>query len=183
MSELLKFQKNTAVCVDLETLSTRPNACIVSIGAVKFEFENSKIIDTFYINVDPKSCKEYGLHIDKSTIDWWAMQSKEARLAWQTGGVALDVAVTKFIDWWGDEKCDFWCNGLSFDAPIMASAFRAVGKNIPWTYGREYDMRTAFNMIGFDHRKSREKSTSDTFHNALDDAMSQTKNLLNFFGY
>ena len=39
------------IVVDLETLSTRSNACIVSIGAVRIE--NLEIVDEFFVNVDP----------------------------------------------------------------------------------------------------------------------------------
>ena len=57
------------VVVDLETLSTNSNACIVSIGACLVE--NLEITDTFYCNVDGRTCKEAGLHIDPDTIKWW----------------------------------------------------------------------------------------------------------------
>ena len=54
------------VVVDLETLSTHANACIVSIGACLIE--DLEIVDTFYTNVDANTCKEVGLHIEKNTL-------------------------------------------------------------------------------------------------------------------
>ncbi|NDD98181.1 MAG: 3'-5' exoribonuclease, partial [Actinobacteria bacterium] len=63
----------TQVMIDIETLSTQYNAAILSIGAVKWE--ESEIVDTFYINVDPKSCKELGLHVEHKTVEWWMKQS------------------------------------------------------------------------------------------------------------
>ena len=60
------------VVLDLETLSTRSNAAIVSIGAVAIE--NLEVVDEFYVNVDPSTCKEAGLHIDPLTVEWWAEQ-------------------------------------------------------------------------------------------------------------
>ena len=66
------------VVVDLETLSTRPNSCIVSIGAVAFNLQEA-ILDEFFINVDASDCRSHGLHIDRNTIEWWKKQSKEAR--------------------------------------------------------------------------------------------------------
>ena len=61
--------------VDLETMSTRSNAAICSIGAVKFE--GKEILDTFYCTVDIKSCKDCG------TI--------KTNLFTQTGLIALDA--------------------------------------------------------------------------------------------
>ena len=48
------------VMIDLETMSTRSNASICSIGAVKFE--GSTILDKFYCTIDLKSCKDGGLN-------------------------------------------------------------------------------------------------------------------------
>ena len=77
--------------VDLETLSTHANACIVSIGVVKFTLQDG-ILEEFFVNVDPASCKEYGLHFDKDTIAWWKTQSKEARESWQKDPISLPEA-------------------------------------------------------------------------------------------
>lgn len=172
--------------VDLETLSTRPNACIISIGACKFDFNGSIITDKFSVNVDPVSCKKLGLFLDPKTIDWWSKQSKEARQAWQVDPLPLPEAIEKFHQWWGTEKRSFWCNGLSFDAPIISSAYVAIGKtegDKPWVYSDEMDLRTVYKMVGFDNKKARESSTVGVYHNALDDAIAQTMQLMELFGY
>ena len=65
------------IVVDLETLSTHSNACIVSIGACLVE--NLEITDTFYINVNGVEGRQAGLHVEPETIKWWEEQSKEAR--------------------------------------------------------------------------------------------------------
>lgn len=41
------------MCVDVETLSTRPDSVIVQIAGVKFNMENDKTED-FLINVCPR---------------------------------------------------------------------------------------------------------------------------------
>ena len=64
------------IVVDLETLSTRSNACIISIGAVRIE--NLEIVDEFFVNVDPATCKDAGLHIDKLSVHLGTELSKEA---------------------------------------------------------------------------------------------------------
>ena len=60
------------VMVDLETMSSRADASICSIGAVKFE--GKEILDTFYCTVDLKSCKDAGLRVSMDTVEWWSRQ-------------------------------------------------------------------------------------------------------------
>ena len=48
--------KQTHIMIDLETLSTRAHATILSIGAVKFNIQDG-IFEEFYINVDAKTCR------------------------------------------------------------------------------------------------------------------------------
>ena len=105
------------IVVDLETLSIHPNACIVSIGAVLIE--DMEITDTFYINVDGRTCKEAGLHIDPDTIKWWGEQSKEAQEAWQKNPVPLQEAIDKFTLWYGKESIPIWGYGANFDVVIL----------------------------------------------------------------
>jgi exodeoxyribonuclease VIII len=175
--------KNKFVMVDLETMSTRANAVILSIGAVKFTFEHG-ITDEFKVNIDPKSCKKHGLHIDKTTVDWWASQSKEARLSWQKDPdpISLPDAMDKFLDWWGTNK-NLWfvCNGMSFDAPILSSALIAVDKRAPWKYRNELDLRTIYNLFGVSTESL--KTHDGVYHDSLFDSKFQTHNLLKLFEY
>ena len=71
------------VIIDIETLSTLPNAIILTIGAIKFNrFEKLKEFDdyeTLYIRIDIKSCQNVGLTSDISTIKWWKEQNKDVR--------------------------------------------------------------------------------------------------------
>ena len=62
------------IVVDLETLSTHSNACIVSIGAVLIE--DLKKQGEFYINVNGIEGRQAGLHIEPDTIKWWEEQSQ-----------------------------------------------------------------------------------------------------------
>jgi DNA polymerase III epsilon subunit-like protein len=59
--------------LDLETLGTGNNACILSIGAVKFDPFGEGLQDDsrFEVFIDPQSCTDAGLVIDASTVMWW----------------------------------------------------------------------------------------------------------------
>lgn len=165
------------VMVDLETLSVRPYAAIVSIGAVKFT-EKDGILDTFYINVDGQSCKEHGLHIDPQTIEWWSKQSPEARKALTDNPRPLEEALSAFAKFYGtDPTTIIWGNGSAFDISILESAYFNTNIQIPWKPWYVQCYRTVLNLVGVSNNSIR-KSEADTHHNALDDAISQTKTLL-----
>ena len=171
------------VVLDLETLSTRSNAAIVSIGAVAIE--DLKIVDEFYINVDPKTCKEAGLHIDPLTVEWWAQQDMEARQALTVDPVPLDEALDKFVTFFtgGDQPAfgggKIWGMGANFDVVIMENAMTLSGWNanrdardkFPWKFWDIFCLRTLMNVLD----KRLPKSNN---HNALDDAKAEAKILI-----
>ena len=157
------------IVVDLQTLSIKPNACIVSIGAVLIE--DMAITDTFYINVDGRTCKEAGLDIDPDTIKWWGEQSKEAQQAWQKNPVPLQEALDKFTTWYGKQSIPIWGYGANFDVVILESALRAMEMDIPWKFWDISCLRTLMNVL--DKRLPKANN-----HNALDDATAEAKVLI-----
>ena len=164
------------VMVDLETMSTRSNAAICSIGAVKFE--GDKILDTFYCTVDIKSCKEAGMHIAKDTVEWWSKQNKEAFRELTKNNISLQEALDKFEIWFGPKSLPLWGNGAVFDNTILGNAYFIMGRKPPWMPWDDRCYRTVkalFNWIPADERQG-------TYHNALDDAMHQTKHLIKILG-
>jgi len=160
------------VMIDLETMSTRSNAAICSIGAVKFTIE-SGIIDTFYCTIEAQSCKNYGLHFSKDTIEWWMKQNKEALKALTIDCISLDDALTKFKEWYGEKSLFTWGNGAGFDNVIMENAYFAIGNIRPWNWWDDRCYRTIKNIIVLP-----EDEREGVYHNALDDAIHQTKHLL-----
>ena len=67
--------------LDLETLSTRPNSVILTIGAVKFDPFGGDI-DTknglyYRVNVDEQLAMDR--HVLESTVEWWGKQDPEVR--------------------------------------------------------------------------------------------------------
>ena len=161
--------------VDLETMGLRPTSAIISIGIV--HFDQDKVIDTFYTNVSLTSCLEYGLTTDKSTEDWWAKQSVEARAAWQDANApdllaALSMMATWMRKYSNDKMMALWGNGSDFDNVLLANACRAIGAETPWRYYNNHCFRTIKNMflVG-------DMPRVGTYHNALDDAMTQVNHL------
>jgi 3' exoribonuclease, RNase T-like len=163
------------VMLDIETLSTLPNAAVVSIGAVKFSLDKG-ILSSFKVNIDPVSCKDHGLHFEKKTIDWWAEQPKAARQAWMKDPRPLGEALQYFLTWYGASSRPTWAKGASFDFPILESAIRSCEYDIPWKYWHINCYRTIINVCGIDDRKL--KSEGSVYHDAISDCEEQTKVLI-----
>lgn len=161
--------------IDFETLSTMPNAAVLSLGAVAFT-SDGLIENEFYTNIDSSSCRELGLHTSQATVDWWSQQSDEAKAALLVEPVRnLYDAMVEFSKWVKEVKAEtLWGNGADFDNPIMKSCFNALDADMPFSpwSGRCY--RTIKNIPGMPKMSAR----SGTHHNALHDARSQAMHLI-----
>ena len=112
----------TNVMIDIETLSTRVDASIISIGAVQFNPEIGIVRKaprhSFYRVIDGASCLKAGLTIDAKTISWWMQQSEEVRKSvWDAEGVSLKQALTDLNAWMPDDFGAIWSRGQDFDPP------------------------------------------------------------------
>lgn len=168
------------VMIDLETMGLRPNAAIVSIGAVHFKpvvdgagLPDLEQVDAFYTPVSLKSCLDLGLTTDQSTVDWWNKQSAEARSSWQQEGApTLPDALSAFSAWLrrdSDERSIRpWGNGADFDLVLLKSAYDALNADPPWRYYNHRCYRTIKSLFPV-----AEMPRHGTHHNALDDAQHQ----------
>lgn len=163
------------VMIDLETMSTRSNAAVLSIGAVAFDVESGQIGPEFCRNVDLDSSIKAGLVVDADTMRWWLQQNEQARAALFTSTSPLPrvlMALEDFLRQFPD--AEIWCNGGSFDFPILKNAFGAVSITAPWHFRNERDMRTivaiAKDLTGY--QKPEHKGIA---HSALDDAKHQAQ--------
>lgn len=141
--------------LDLETLSTKTTALIVSIGAYKFdpyvyepEFKSEP--KPFYARLllDLKS----GLFdTDPGTLMWWMQQSDEARTEFaHPDRIAPQTALTMLMSWIAGERAlsenyredvIIWSHG-NFDVPILQHAYEVHNMTPPWYYRSPRDLRT-----------------------------------------
>ena len=64
--------------IDLETLSTNPNATILTVGGVKFDpYTTVEPAQGMYFRVDVDSQTEMGRDVMQDTLDWWGKQDPE----------------------------------------------------------------------------------------------------------
>lgn len=157
------------IALDLETASRKPNAAILSIGAVVFDpttpFQSGiekdfhklrpsiKPKKEFYRNVNLQSCMDLGLATDGDTFYWWLKQSENARKALLPDRIPIKKAVQDFLYWFRslmyvepygiNENTPIWTN-MDFDAPILRNAIYQyyLEEDIPCSYRVWRDLRT-----------------------------------------
>lgn len=162
------------IMLDLETLSTRPNAVIIVLAAIKFNRKGDLMpieqLDTFYKRIDVKSCLELGLRADKNTIEWWKKQSPKIRYEALDHPVrsSLFIVLQEFKDWI-DNNSRIWGNGDDFDCTILGEAYIRAGMEIPWKFYNTRDVRTIFDLAGI----TKYDLPDDNEHHALYDCYRQ----------
>lgn len=140
--------------LDLETLSTRANAVILIIGAIKFKrngntssFKDIDEKDKFYRRVTLKSCTDVKMDIDPETINWWHSQDKKVKheALYSEDRCTLEKSLKDFSEWFNGSRF-IWGNGSSFDVTIIEEAYKRVNIDIPWKFWNVRDLRTLFDF-------------------------------------
>ncbi len=168
------------IMIDLETLSTSPNAAVLTIGAVKFDPFGSDLkeptCEKFYVKVDVDSCDELQLDVSTDTLEWWSKQSKEAQdEAFSTEGrIHIKEAFNQLYKFcWGAKRV--WSHGAAFDTVICENIFRKLNKAVPWSFWEIRDTRTLFDL-GIDPQRPPVLK-----HHALEDAWNQAVGVQHVF--
>jgi DNA polymerase III epsilon subunit-like protein len=151
----------TDVMIDLETLSIRPNAVILVIGAIKFnrgetwdkitDEHNIEKLDYFYTRICISSCLQEGLCVDQSTEKWWNEQEYDVKYEalLHPDRTPVKEALLSFSKWFGHNyNTKIWGNGSSFDCTILSEAFKRCGMEKPWKFYNERDLRTIIDLGG-----------------------------------
>lgn len=160
---------------DLETLGTTADACIMSIGAVKFDLDSDKIDDSgFYASVSVDSNLELKRRISEATLIWWMKQGAAAQGVFHESKQTLQMALIDLADWIGAGDPTVWSNGADFDLPMLAHAFTQCGMDVPWKFWNSRCFRTYKNLPG---AKGVRLPPVGVKHNAMSDAYSQVLSL------
>lgn len=160
--------------LDLETLSSEPNAPIIQIGAVPFEIRSGSIGPRLTISVRPDFAKTPP---SLSTVCWWLRQDEAARLsvAAAEDGKLPAVACEEFrvfVERHCAPSFELWAMPPEFDCVILANTFHSVGLPLPWKYNKTRDLRTLEALAG---SSSAGRIKADIPHDAGSDAEAQAK--------
>lgn len=141
------------VCVDIETLGTCDNPCILQIAAVAFNLDTRcDNFRTFNVMIDMAD-KDQG-KIDGATLRWWLQNDEKVRekVLEPDSPKSLVTALCLFRYWIEDNaKADdpqtdgydgahFWACGVDFDFRIIRQTCERlrVANPIPWSGTRDF---------------------------------------------
>ena len=163
------------IMFDNETLATTADACIMSIGAVKFDLDSDRIDDSgFYASISVDSNLELKRRISEDTLIWWMKQGAAAQGVFHEGKQMLRPALEELAEWIGEGEYFVWSNGADFDLPMLAHAYTQVGLDVPWKFFNSRCFRTYKNLPG---AKQIRVPVTGVKHNALSDAHHQVVTL------
>ena len=169
--------------VDIETLSTEPNAAILTIGCTIFDPRGFDTEDTIKaegrcLNIGPitiESNEQVGRHISGSTVTWWFGQEDAAIKALVNGErINLNNALYQmwqFVDKYPTKLNFVVANSPNFDCTILETACRSVGQPWPFKFWQYLDLRTVKQLAYPDGDCP--KIGVGVAHNAMDDAIRQ----------
>jgi DNA polymerase III epsilon subunit-like protein len=162
------------IMFDAETLGTVADACILSIGAVRFDLDSDAIDDAgFYASISIDSNLEHKRRIQEDTLIWWMKQGEASQGVFHESKQTLRTALSDLTDWIGDARdVKVWSNGADFDLPMLAHAYTSLGMDVPWQFWNSCCYRTYKNLPG---AKNVRIPFDGTKHNALFDAVHQAK--------
>jgi len=159
--------------IDLETIDTRPQSTVLSLGGVKFNpFDDSEPHSEMYFKIQIDDQDRLGRTASDDTIEWWTKQDpKIMEEAFdQEGAITVEEALSK-INKFVVGVDVLWGQGYGFDYTILEDMYRSLGKPIPYNFWQVRDSRTLFSVCKEDPRKK----IQNDLHNALADAYYQSK--------
>jgi hypothetical protein len=143
------MDKKWHVMLDLETLSTEPNAVILSIGAARFDPNEWTVAETFEAHVDLESTNLKVFDISPNTVNWWMSDDRQEARAYYRRGDKTDLvtALWGFRQWLKDQPLEgLWGNGAAFDNVILRKAYELCGEQAPWAFRQDRCFRTLKNL-------------------------------------
>ncbi|MCM7179385.1 hypothetical protein LNGFDJGK_01622 [Enterobacter hormaechei] len=173
----------THLMVDVESLGEKPDAPIVSIGAVFFNPASGQTGPEFYKVISLESSMAWGGVPDASTILFWLRATPEARSEIiMDHAIPLDDALLQFKDFIaenaanGKDTVQVWGNGATFDNVLLEDSYSRTGIPCPWKYWNNRDVRTIVELgkaVGY--TPCHEIPFEGEPHKAISDARHQVK--------
>lgn len=158
--------------IDLETLGTKSNSVVLSLGACFFTSERM-FKRNFYCEFDRECQTSKGRKMSPETFRWWSEQVTPMP---GLEGANNHKNLQNFIDFVNvvqveeGQDCKVWSNGASFDVPMIESMMETYNfENTPWKFWNVRDVRTIVDL----YPECRYGEANN--HNALDDAVNQAK--------
>lgn len=171
----MKISPFTGVMLDMETLAVAGAPAILSIGAVRFRWEDGRCseVDRLYANIQKRDWNLPGLVVDGDTLGWWFHPDRTwQRAALESSPVTLAMALSDLAMFCWPQMTDgppleLWANGA--DWQWLQSVYAALRLDFPHDFRQTRDLRTLRKLCGV--------SAGPTKHHALMDARAQVLTL------
>jgi hypothetical protein len=177
------FNDHLAV-IDLETLGSKSDSVILSLGLTFSRYDEIKTFDELlseglYVKFDIKEQLDRGRITQDRVVKWWYTQPIEAKKIlfkkhddislYQLPKILDGFFASKGVD---VKKVDFY-DRKSFDMTKLQYLFEEeLGGDIFWNPNSEFEVATAFRFLGFDRYAGVQVSDipGAIYHHALHDA-------------
>lgn len=165
--------------IDLETLSTRTDAVVVSIGAVEFDPLSGVVHNEFYAEL--RFSDQHNRQVDVDTFTWWVKQivknGTDASVFLKEEKVPVRNALLLLRDFLGDGSKEIWACDPDFDCAILADLYKEYSLSTPWRYHEPKSVRT-IRLLAKMHGV--ELPAREVLHNALEDCKRQAAEVVAF---
>jgi DNA polymerase III epsilon subunit-like protein len=153
--------------IDIETLSTRHDAAIISIAAIFFNIDTKQIARPyFYEEIDHVSLNAF--HQDPKTLAWWAKQEKPIL----NGSCTIENALQNLITYIKNQPPSrIWAKSPSFDCNIIKYACSHFDLEWPIPFWSERDVRTIQDIAQL-------PNSFTATHDAIEDCLSQIRTVI-----
>ena len=177
------------VVLDLETVSTQPNAGIVQIGATipKFDWDYlptdfpTTFTRTIRYEDVIKGVEQGSIHMDDDTMKWWGSQDSKIKHEVFSGQTSYLDAMLEFRDWMvmitqasEGKQVAVWGNDVGFDNVILSHSLDLHGVHKVWSYKNNRCFRTLralFPLTDLQESKVKANTFALRKHIALDDSL------------
>lgn len=165
--------------LDIESLSTRPDTVILTVGILKFNPYHSHIDvnSGIHLKLDVDEQLEKNRHVSDDTVAWWGTQDEKIRedALGDEGRISVNEAIQQINRYLVGVE-EIWVQGPVFDIAALENLYRQYEMPPPWHYWNIRDSRTLFGVHGDPRDKSRKHA-----HNALVDCYYQGKAIQQVF--
>ncbi len=178
MSSFIQGPHFPELMIDIETLSTRYDAAIISIAAVRFNIKTKQYARPFfYEEIDHVSLTDF--HQDPKTLAWWARQEKSP----PNGSCTIQEALMKLIAFVNEHPpTRVWAKSPSFDCDLIKYAccntlkYACSQFDLEWPipFWKERDVRTLMDIANLPNNFT-------ATHSAVEDCISQIRSVTDSF--
>lgn len=173
--------------IDIETLSSAPNAAIIQIGACVGDSETGLFVPANFIanvsfdSVFGQKADVWGFNFDVNphTVKWWMQQNDYARQSLFSNPKPkhIEEVLREVAVFYRTHNCKELWSHATFDAPVLNNAFARLDMETPWSFRDCRDIRTLIALARRNGIQWTKDETRNT-HNALDDAKYQLSYIL-----